>query len=170
MVDKSIFTYPTLLGYLLKRMEKSYPDKQIGKTIVQKMMYLLTREGIVDFNYSMYHYGPYSSEVSGELDFANSTGIIDINWIDDKGYFINSTQKLENFETRLTEKNKQVVDKFVKKFGRFNAIELSLIATAFFLKDNFNIPNERIAEVVHNAKPKYSLEFIDSVLQNSGIM
>ena len=170
MMVESIFTYPTLLGYLLKRMEDGYPDKQIGKTIVQKMMYLLTREGTVDFNYSMYHYGPYSSEVSGELNFANSAGIVNINWVDDKGYFINSTQKLENFMNRLTDQDKQVVDELVNKFGKFNAIQLSLIATAFFLKDNFNVSDVRLAEVVHDAKPKYSHGYIKTVLQSAGIL
>jgi len=170
MMVESIFTYPRLIGYLLKRMEDSYPDKQIGKTIVQKMMYLLTREGTVDFNYSMYHYGPYSSEVSGELNFASSSGIVDINWVDDKGYFIKSTQKLENFENLLTDQDKQVIDELVKKFGRFNANELSLIATAFFLKDNFNVSDVRLAEVVHNAKPKYPYKSIEIVLQKAGIL
>ena len=170
MMVESIFTYPTLLGYLLKRMEDGYPDKQIGKTIVQKMMYLLTREGTVDFNYSMYHYGPYSSEVSGELNFASSAGIVNINWVDDKGYFINSTQKLENFKNLLTDQDTQVIDELVKKFGRFNAIELSLIATAFFLKDNFNVLDVKLAEVVHDAKPKYSHEYIKAVLQSAGIL
>lgn len=154
----------------LKRMEDGYPDKQIGKTVVQKMMYLLTRGGAVDFNYSLYHYGPYSSEVSRELNFASSAGIVDINWVDDKGYFINSTQKLEKFKNRLTDKDKQVVDELVKKFGRFNAIKLSLITTAYFLMDNFNVSDERLAEVVHDAKPNYSHEYIKNVLQNAGIL
>jgi len=68
--DGSMFKNSGLLGYLVKSLKQKYPDRQIGKTVIQKMMYLLSRNGIMDFEFSMYHYGPYSSEVAGELNFA----------------------------------------------------------------------------------------------------
>ena len=104
-MSNSIFKYPALIGYMIERMSKEYPSKQIGKTIVQKIFYLLTHEGIVNFNYSMYHYGPYSSGLSGELNFAESTGIVDIKWVEDKGYFIYPTEKLKHFERRMIDMN-----------------------------------------------------------------
>lgn len=169
-MSNSIFKYPALIGYMIESMSKEYPSKQIGKTIVQKIFYLLTHEGIVKFNYSMYHYGPYSSGVSGELNFAESTGIVDIKWVEDKGYFIYPTEKLKHFESLLNEKEKQAVDGLVKRFGIFNAIELSLIATACYLKENFGISDLELTKVVHNAKPNNSLEYIENVLHRAGIL
>jgi uncharacterized protein YwgA len=72
--EESIFRAAGLIGYLVKRLNEDNPDKQIGKTIVQKMMYLLSRKNIARFDFSMYHYGPYSSELSGEMSFAERNG------------------------------------------------------------------------------------------------
>jgi uncharacterized protein YwgA len=168
-MGESIFKYPTLIGYLVKRIKEKLPDKQVGKIIVQKMLYLLTREVPMKFDYSMYHYGPYSSEVSQELDFAENSGIVEIDWVDKQGYFIKSTDALEHFEPLLTEEDKHAIEKIVEGFYQFNAIELSIIATAFFLKDNFEIPETHLAKVIHTLKKNRSLEFIETSLKNVGL-
>lgn len=143
MKGNSIFKNPALIGYLAKKIQVEYPNRQVGKTYIQKMIYLLNRNDVVDFNYSMYHYGPYSSEVSGELNFAQNTGIVQVKWIDDKGYFIESTSKL-------------------------NAIELSIIATGFFLKDNFGVSDSELVNVIHQFKPDHTVEFIENILRRAG--
>lgn len=168
-MSRSIFKNPVLIGYMIKKIGEKYPDKQVGKTFVQKIFYLLTRQGVVDFNYSMYHYGPYSSEVSGELNFAESSGIVNVEWIEDKGYFINSTSKLDKFKSLLKDEEMQAIDDMIETFADFNAIELSLIATALYSRDNFEVSDEKLAEVVHNAKPNYSLDLIGRVLRRAGI-
>lgn len=167
---KSIFKNPALISYLVKKIRIEYPKRQVGKTIIQKMVYLLNRNDAVDFDYSMYHYGPYSSEVSGELNFAQNIGIVQVEWIDDKGYFIESTAKLKKFEKLITEEEKKAIDEIVERFGSFNAIELSIIATAFFLKDNFGVRDTELVTVIHRFKQDHSAEYIKKVLRKSGIL
>jgi uncharacterized protein YwgA len=168
--DGSMFKNSGLLGYLVKSLKQKYPDRQIGKTVIQKMMYLLSRNGIMDFEFSMYHYGPYSSEVAGELNFAERSGIVEISWVDEKGYYIKPTNKVEEFSSLLDDEEKHSVDSLVERFGSFKAIDLSLIATALYLKDNFGVEDDRIVDAVHNAKKKYSPEYIDGVLKAGGII
>lgn len=171
MKSKSIFKNPMLIGYLVKRIRVKYPRKQVGKTIIQKMMYLLNRDGVVDFDYSMYHYGPYSSALSSELNFAENTDIVQVKWIDDKGYFIGTTAaRLKKFEKLVTEGEKQAIDEIVERFGSFTAIELSIIATAFFLKDNFGVSNSKLVTVIHQIKQDHSVEYIESILRKAGIL
>lgn len=168
--DGSMFKNSGLMGYLVESLNRKYPDKQIGKTVLQKMMYLLSRNGIADFDFSMYHYGPYSSEVAGELNFAERSGIVEIRWEDEKGYYIKPTKKVEEFSTLLEDDEKRAVDELVEKFGSFKAIDLSLIATAFYLKDNFGVKEDRLVDAVHNAKKKYSPMYIENVLRAGGII
>jgi len=170
MKTESIFEIPALICYLVKRLLTKHPDKQVGKTIVQKMMYLLSRQGIVDFDYSMYHYGPYSSEVEGELNFAESAEIVEIKWVDEQGYYIKPGPNLSSFESLVTKDQRYAIDDLIDQYGHFNAIELSLITTAFFLKDDFGVPERRLAEVVHNVKPKHHLEFIEGKLREAGVI
>jgi len=170
MTGKSIFKNPALIGYLVKRIKVEFPGRQVGKTIIQKMMYLLNRNEIVDFNYSMYHYGPYSSELSGELNFAQNAGIVQIKWVDDKGYFIETTSKLQNFEKLMTEREKQALDDLVERFGSYNAIELSIIATAYYVKDTFDVPETKLVSVIHQIKQNHSVEYIENILRKVGIL
>ena len=167
---ESIFRASGLIGYLVKRLNEDYPDKQIGKTIVQKMMYLLARKNIARFDFSMYHYGPYSSELSGEMSFAERNGIIKVAWKDNEGYFIRSNEIAEQFFALLEGNERQAVDDSVRRFGKFNATDLSLVATALYLKDNFGVEDSRLPEAVHNAKKKYSPEYIENVLKSGGIL
>ncbi len=83
---KISFNNVAMIGYLVKELNEKYPDAQVGKTVVQKMMFLLNRMKICDFNYTLYHYGPFSSEVANELDYASDLGIVEIEWEEDKGY------------------------------------------------------------------------------------
>ncbi|HOT06259.1 MAG: hypothetical protein A4E45_00362 [Methanosaeta sp. PtaB.Bin039] len=168
--EESMFKTSGLMGYLVKRLNEERPDTQVGKTIIQKMMYLLSRNGIIDFDFSMYHYGPYSSEVAGELNFAERNGIVEISWEDDKGYFIKPTNKIEKFSYLLDDDEKRAVDELIERFGGFKAIDLSLIATALYLKDNFGVGDDRLVDAVHNAKNKYSLVYIEGVLKAGGII
>ena len=170
MRTESIFESPALIGYLVKRLVSKHPHKQVGKTLVQKMIYLLTRRGVVDFDYSMYHYGPYSAEVAGELNFAECAGIVKINWVDEKGYFIQPGPELDKFESLPPKNQREAIDTLIERFGHFNAIELSILTTALFLKDNFGVPDGRLAEVVHTVKSNHRLDFIEEKLRETGII
>lgn len=170
MKSESIFKNPALVGYLVKRAGEEYPGKQIGKTIIQQMMYLLARRNEVNFDHSMHHYGPYSAQVSYELNFAENSDIVQIKWVNDKGYFIKTTPKLKNFASLIADGEKHAIDDIVKKFGEFNAIDLSIITTAFFLKDNFGVHETKLAGVVHQVKQSHSLQYIENVLNKSGVL
>lgn len=166
---ESIFKNPALIGYLVEKIRERYPDKQVGKTIIQKSMYLLTLSKVVDFDYSMYHYGPFSLEVAEELDFAQNAGIIQIEWVDEKGYLIKATPKLKEFYSLITDEEKKAIVDVVEKFGKFNAIELSIIATAFYLKYNFGVSDAELVDVIHKIKQNLSSEDIKNILKKAEI-
>ena len=168
--NNSIFKKPALIGYLVKTLKKRYPNKQIGKTVIQKLTYILNRKEITDFHYSLYHYGPYSFQVSEELQFAEDIGIVSVKWMRDKGYFIDATDKLKEFENLLTDAEKEIIEKIANKYGKFNAVELSIIATALYLKDELHVPDNQLIDYIRRLKPNYSKEFIKDVLQKAEIL
>jgi len=171
----SIFKETALIYYLIKKINEKNPSKQIGKTIVQKLVYLLTTEGIGEFDYSMYHYGPYSAEVSSELDLAKDIGAVEIEWVPSKGYFIRPKEikSKENklLEELLSDEEKQKISSIVEKYSDFNAIELSIIATALFVRANFSVESdEKLVEIVSSIKKQYKKEQIKDFLIKSGIL
>jgi len=167
---ESIFRYPAIISFLVRQLHERYPDKQIGKTLIQKMVYLLTRKGIVNFDYSMYHYGPYSAEAAAELNFAENNNIIKVKWVGGKGYFLEPTDESNKFDMLILDPEKQVIDKLVEEYGDFTAVDLSIIATAYFIMDNFEEPEASLVETIHNIKPKYSADYIKEVLQKGGLI
>jgi len=169
MTYESVFKYPALIGCLVKKIKDKYEGKQIGKTIIQKMIYLLGREGVGDFNYSMYHYGPYSSGVSKELYFAERAGIVDIQWIMNGGYDIGITDKLKTYLDEVTTEEETIINTVVEKYGSYSAVELSIIATALFLKDNYAVSPEELPRMVNNIKPQYDTPYIEKILKKGDI-
>lgn len=166
MKNSSIFKNPALIGYLVDELNKKHPNKQVGKTVVQKMMYFLTREGHTNFNFSMYHYGPYSSGISSELGTAAASGIVNETWHNNEGYYIESGPKKGDFKDLVSEAEKQAVNQIIEKYGEFNAVEMSIIATAFYIKENFDAESNEIAEVVHRLKRNIPLSKIKRILKS----
>lgn len=167
-MNESTLRGVAMVSHSVKKLSEKYPDSQIGKTIVQKIMYMLTREKVIDFNYSMYHYGPYSSQVSSEINFAENLGAVEMDWISDKGYFIKP--KSDELEGVLSEDDKQVIDRVIDKYGRFNAVEISIIATALFVEDNFEVTDtEELVRAVTSLKPQYSNR-IKNILKEGGVI
>lgn len=167
---ENIFHNPTLISYVVKTMKEMYPDAQVGKTVIQNLIYLISRKGVCDFDYSLYHYGPHSSQVSNELNFAEEIGAIAIDWIPERGYFIfpgpMCSPKLLLQNTKETERD--VVNEVVQEYGAYNAIELSIIATALFLKENFGVNDGgNLVEVVSSLRPEYSRERTSDLLANT---
>jgi len=160
---------PAFIHFLVKKIRRKYPNSQIGKTVVQKLMYLIERELNLDFGYSMYHYGPFSNQVAEYLTLAKSIEAIDIEWEPDKGYFI-EPRKNKFLENSLGSREKEVVKKIVDKYGSFSAIKLSIITTAIYVRDNFGVDIDSLVDVVASLKPQHKREWIREVLEEAGII
>ncbi|WP_155937468.1 type II toxin-antitoxin system antitoxin SocA domain-containing protein [Methanoculleus sp. MH98A] len=160
---------PLQIAYLVKKLSDiSY--SQIGRTVIQKMTYLLSREGLTNYSFALYHYGPYSGRVSSDLDLISMSGIVDVKWQGDKGYFISPNQKGIQIAKELSSAEKEQIDKIVETYHEFNAVELSLIATAYYVIDKYNVTNdEELVTVVTSLKPQYAGR-VNRVLRDAKII
>lgn len=151
---------------------------QLGKTILQKCVYLL-QEGMglnCGYNYEFYTYGPYASQLSQDLDFVEDTGGIQI--------FANSTfggyiiepgpennflrDKARDFLDTSTYKN--AVSKFISDFRGSNARDLELRSTIVFVERDFKSKGQTpefndIIKTVSKLKPKFSESEIFEAVQ-----
>ncbi len=163
------FKNAALVGLLVKKLEEKCADKQIGKTKIQKLMYLLGEELKEDLGYAMYHYGPYSIEIDEGLTLANIIGWLNVKWDVDRGYFI-STKNLP-YRLQITDKEEKAIEYIVSKYGSFSALELSIIATAIYVRENFGVKNpDELIDIVLDLKPNNQRDWIKSILQKSGVI
>jgi len=170
MIEVSVFKKPAVISFLVKKLNEKYPHKQIGKTIVQKMIYLLTREKFVDYQYSMYHYGPYSSEVASDLSLCEALGMLRIDWVENKGYFITAGDN-ERYEGLLNEEDKNKIETIVDKYGIFDAKEISIIATALYIKENVETASDNeLVKIIVSLKPECEAGLIREILVRGGVI
>jgi len=166
---KRILKNAKLIYWITKKLEEKYPENQIGKTKIQKLMYLLEDKLNEDFGYTMYHYGPYSSEIAESMNIANANGWIDMEWHVDSGYSMHIKDISDPLE--IQDKEERAIEKIVNKYGNFKALELSIIATALYVKKNFGVDNPNdIIDIVLDLKPKNNREWIENTLNKAGII
>ena len=161
---KEMLKGPSLVYHLVKRFKEKYPEKQIGKTIIQKLLFLMETASELDFGYTMYHYGPYSSQVGEYIGLAENLGFISVKWNSNKGYFIEPLQPDENLLLDIGNLH-DLLDEIVGNYGQFTANKLSIIATAAYIKNKFGIESlEELIDAVLRIKPNNSREWIKDVL------
>ena len=142
------------LVYLVDKLEDVSP--QVGKTVVQKMMFLLDKKGVVNYDYSLYHYGPYSPAVGNDLNYVEFLDGVEIDWIKNQGYFIKPGSSAVSLEESLSVEEKGAIDGVVENFGQMRALDLSLLATVLYFWDRFEGDADGLTTAVKGVKPQYS--------------
>jgi uncharacterized protein YwgA len=149
--------------------------RRLGKKAMQKYVHLIQdlARVPVGYRFSFYTYGPYSSDLAGDLDILNSMNGIAIVFDDeDNAYRISSAENAAFFidkGMRFLEHNKEKIDWIVDQFrGRF-AKDLELTSTIVFLCENAFEDEKRdkkgVMEMVRQLKPKYSAEQISRAVK-----
>jgi uncharacterized protein YwgA len=166
----SFFTNLPYTLYLVSKMREIKPHKQIGKTMVQKMLFLFSRQARVDFDYTLYHYGPFSLEIASDIEIGEKFNLLDVKWNSDSGFNISAKLDVKNLKEFISKDERKKLDSVVNEFADYNATDLSLVTTAFYIKDNFGTDDRNLAESVNAIKPNYDLDRIKRVLHNAKIL
>ena len=162
--------------------ELAIKSPNLGKTAMMKYLFLLQQVYKVPLNYDfeIYTFGPYSSEVMGDIDFANSFNVISIEAVTypsgHMGYNINA----KNNPIREDSDNsyEKEIDALLELFGEKNAKELELLTTIVYLYRNakinsWDLSREVIAQDVYEIKPHFNFNAIEEgydSLEANGIL
>ena len=170
MERERMFKKPALIRFVVEELHKKSPDKQIGKNLSTEVLLYTQERKILDLDYRMYYYGPYSSDFASEINFANDKGLIGISWKEDEGFFIESKTVTEDFNVLIDQNEIDAVEELIDEFRKYNAKEMSIIATAYYLLDNFETDKSELAEIILSLKPYLTAEGISRVLKDEGII
>jgi uncharacterized protein YwgA len=157
-----------LIAELTDRLKELSP--QFGKTILQKMVYLLQEAYGVDCGYSfnLYTYGPFTSQIMQDLDMVESLRGVKINSVDfpSNGYTITPGERNIDVREQVAEflKRNNVsnsLSKLIKVFGKLNATQLSLLSTILYVvrdmeKERQSLSREKLINMVKEIKPNFS--------------
>lgn len=143
----------TVLIYVVKSGQEKV--KAVGHTLIQKLFYLLqTGKGIpLGYKFRLYHYGPYCSELWGDLNSLRDYGYVSIGTNEaGLGYEITVTPEGERYlaDHRASPEVEEKVRELLDLLGGQPVRRLEALATAHFvyqdIKAEGHHPDE--AEVV----------------------
>lgn len=130
------FNYEIILNILDKK-----PD--LGKTAIMKMVYILQQVFDVKTNYSfgIYTYGPYSRDVSEDLDFLVYGQFVDAQIYEYEKFsaykFSVSSKGIESKGT-ISQNDDKKISSVLELFGDKKVKELELDSTIIFINHQYN--------------------------------
>lgn len=164
-----------LIALIVKQAEEArWP---LGKKALQKNVHLIQEFGDVDagYQFSFYTYGPYSSELSGDLDVVAVSGGVEVDYNPvQNSYSITLGKRADNLIERgkgFLSTNARAIDCVLNTFKGRYAKDLELISTIAYLrrtssKDEFG-SNEKLRARVQALKPKYNAQEIDAAIKEA---
>lgn len=157
-----------LIAELAQRFERN--AIMLGKTSLQKMIFLLQRAFKIDceYAYTLYNYGPYCPDVARDLDIVEGFRGVLVRYNPSYGgYDIQPGAANEELRKRGGEFLQQVsgaLEKLIADYGRSSTKDLELRSTiVYMVKPERN--DEELVGRVHEVKPHFSLEQISAALQ-----
>ena len=164
-----------LIVELAQRLQGKH--QQFGKTALQKLIYFLQEVYDVDcgYDFSLYTYGPFTSQVLQDLDLVESIGGVKVipkrEGLD--GYQIEPHENDERVQQQAGEfldLHSDDLDTLIKEYGRFSAKELEMRATIVFVeremnRDHGSVLREALVRVVSDIKPYFTEEEIEAAVE-----
>ena len=141
----------------------------LGKTAMMKYLYILQTVYNVPlgYNFGLYTYGPFATEVLDDLDYADANKIIIMETAETAvgaGYSIQPSQGYEDNEGFTNKYNKQL-DKMLGIFEDDCAKDLELSATIIYMyrnakRNGWRTDEDNIVSDVYDVKPYFKKEVI----------
>lgn len=138
----------------------------LGKTVLQKIVFLLQRVfGIdCDYAYTLYTYGPYCADVARDLDIVEGFGGVLVKDNLYGGYEIQPGSANDELRRRGAEFLGQIqdsLDQLIADYGRASAKDLELRSTIIYMA-NPGRSNKELIRLVHDVKPHFSTAQIEA--------
>ncbi|MEI7834110.1 MAG: hypothetical protein WCJ56_13055 [bacterium] len=156
--------------------EKGCPA--LGKTTLQKIIYLL--QGVsgkyLGYDFSLYTYGPFDSQVLQDLDFIENMKGVTITQISGgcSGVSITPAESTDDIRNRSNLMNDPIVQsrlqRLILDFGNLSAKEMELRSTLFYVyrdskRRNEFSTKESVVSLVQEIKPRFDISTIKSAFE-----
>jgi len=165
------------LGLLVYIVEKC--QGKLGRTVAMKLLFLLqtVKKIPLGYDFRLYTYGPFDSEVLDDLDYAVTLGGLKskiVYYPLGYGYEISLGEKANEMKQRakvFLEQYNGEIDWVLDKFGRHSASDLELISTITYVNRNLaergkKIKINELSQRVSTIKPRFPIEAIKEKVES----
>ena len=163
-----------LIAELTNRFKDRCP--QFGKTILQKMVYLLQEVYGVKcgYQFDLYTYGPFTSQLLQDLDVVETFKGVQISSVISGmgGYHIETGERNKELREKAGEflgdsVVSKAINNLIENFGSFNAKELELLSTIVYVNRDMKeeeLSRQDLLQMVRDVKPKFSHSDIEDAV------
>jgi len=155
---------------------------KLGRTAMMKLLYFLQELRSVDlgYNFTLYTYGPFDSDVLEDLSYASALGVLRsqvVHYSGGYGYDIEPGDCAENIAADFEREHQEDVDWTLKHFGSRGAAGLELDSTLVFVdreaqEAGIGISDHDLVDRVKAIKPRFEKTEIEerlSFLRSLGV-
>ena len=142
----------------------------LGKTALQKVVFLLERVFGLDFEYdfTLYNYGPYCQDLDRDLEIVQGYRGVTVQYdASYGGYRIKPSDLSEDLLRRgrqATDDARSSLNQLISDYGRFTAKELELRSTIIYLASAHYVGEEDLMKRLKEVKPHFSWKQIETGL------
>jgi uncharacterized protein len=163
-------------GALLQRLVQRTRDRgyDIGRTKLQKLVFFLQDLAPVPkYRYELRHYGPYSYELSSDVERLASLGFIDTQE-DQSGYGYHIYPGHRSLvDSEMLVRFEQAINQVVENFASLETAQLEIMSTIRFVDEILASKGRRpqqaeVLDLVWKLKPHYEREYVDQCAQLLG--
>jgi uncharacterized protein YwgA len=171
-----------IVAYIVKRWNEC-SGVPLGRTIIQKLCYFVKSKGVpLDYDFDMYHYGPYSQDLYYRMDDMTADRVV----IDGKAHSYanignvkagsskyvpgDNVEELLNIYNKDLNNYRETIDSVIEVFSEFDHTSLELLSTIHYfqttLSSYYNKPAEK-DEVIMKVKNAKGDKFKDDLISRA---
>jgi hypothetical protein len=155
-----------LATYIIGEMERRFPDRPTGRCLLQKLFYILSREGHVDDSFDLFMNGPYSDRVESALGQAVECGMMTV--VKENGR--SSISARGGISGEVPAYLKKSVSQCIRAYGFYDESDLAILTTALFLEDRGHQRPAELVKAVISINPQFDPRRVCSLLDRSDVV
>jgi len=155
-----------LAMFLVSEMERVFPARVVGRSLLQKLFFILSRYDEVSIPFDLFINGPYSDGVEDALGRAVESGMLTVLRENGRSSISARGGIMRDISPELKEKAVQCI----RAYGYYEESDLAILTTALFLDQNRIQGNEDLVKAVIAVNPRFDPKRVCSLLDRSDIV
>lgn len=155
-----------LATFIVREIERAFPNRQVGRSLLQKLFFILSREGHVDAQFQLFMNGPYSDWVENALCRAVESGMITA--VKEHGKSCISARG--GLTGEVPAGLQEEVGQCVRAYGFNEDVDLAILTTAFYLEDHWGLGPDDLVKAVLEINHSFDVRRVCSLLDRSEVV
>ncbi len=155
-----------LVTYVVSEIERAFPARSVGRSLLQKLFFILSKDGHIDASFDLFINGPYSDRVESVLSHAAELGMLTVS--KENGRSSISARGGIPFYVPL--KLKEEVNRSIRSYGFYEEGDLAILTTALFLEHHGFQGLDEMVRAVIAVNPHFELRRVCSLLDRSDVV